>query len=177
MAALRRIVANLLIVAFLVAIVVDGLPSLGLFHDRAKTALDPVLDASGLWQGSWGVFAPTVSRENKHVEVHVAFADGGRADWRSPRWRQLSAWEKLTHFREMGYCERLRQDQNQLLFPALLDYVARSERPQAVAADRAEARVEYHFSLTLPPIEGDRQVRPADEDHWMVDVLYEEPSP
>jgi hypothetical protein len=167
----RFVAANMVIVVFLTLIVTDGIPSLGLFHDRAKDWIDPALDVLGIWQGSWTVFTPTVDRENHHIEAYLDYDPGGSVQWRTPQWRQASAWEKLVRFREMKYSEQVNATTNPAVRQAFADFLADELRPVREAVPTSIV-ITYHSSFVEPPEEGDYQPLPAPEEHPFVKTLY-----
>ncbi len=176
MARLRTFGISAVIAAFLALIAVDGLPSLGLFHDRARRFVEPFLRATGLFQGSWTVFAPRVDRENHHLEVHIDYDTGDSRVWRSPVWSELSALDKLTRFREMEYTEQLFGNSTRPLRAAFAHYLARELRPTDGAKPKKIA-VTHHYSVTEPPAEGEEQPLPPPNEHPNVISLYVEQTP
>ena len=176
MARLRTIVLSVAIAAFLALIAIDGLPSLGLFHDRARKVVEPWLRATGLFQGSWTIFTPRVDRENYHLEIQVDYDNGDTLIWRTPNWRELSTLDKLTHFREMEYSERLLGDSNRPVRAEFARFVADCLKPTASARPTRIAMT-YHYSGTDFPAEGDHQPLPTPDEHPNVVNLYVEETP
>lgn len=89
---LRRLVANVVIVTFIVVITIDALPSTCTAHQRLKNTLDPALDMTGLWQEPWRLFAPEPDTINTRLSAVILFDDGSQTQWNSPDWQAFSAW-------------------------------------------------------------------------------------
>lgn len=173
MARLRPILANTTIVVFLLCICVDGCPNQGVFHDRAVSWFDPIVDMLGIWQGSWSVFAPEVDSENFHLELQIEYDDGSVRSWRSPDWQKLSVGEKFIRFREAEYCESLRADRNSRARPELVRYWAERLKPTPTSRP-VWAQLTSHSVRLSPPTDEEYQPRGEYPEHSFVEVLYEE---
>jgi hypothetical protein len=171
---LRSLGTSLFIAALLLAAAIDGLPSLGLFHERARALVQPGLALLGIDQGSWTIFTPRVDRENHDLRCEIEYDTGDVVRWQSADWRKLSAWEKLRRFREMEYGERLYGESNRAVRRAFAHFLARELAPAAGARPRRIV-LTYHAALIEPPVEGDHQPRPEWEDHPFETLLYREP--
>jgi hypothetical protein len=55
----QKVAANVFIVCFVTLGLIDATPVTSPPHARLKSAVDPLLDKTGLWQGDWRLFAPT----------------------------------------------------------------------------------------------------------------------
>lgn len=176
MARLRTFGISIAIAAFLALIAIDGLPSLGLFHDRARRLVEPLLRGTGLFQGSWTVFTPRVDRENHHLEVQIDYDTGDTRIWRSPAWTELSPLDKLTRFREMEYTEQLFGNSTRPLRAAFAHYLSRELRPRDGAQPR-KITITHHYAVIEPPAEGDAQPLSPSREHPNVISLYVEQAP
>ncbi|MDA0659426.1 MAG: hypothetical protein O2931_13380 [Planctomycetota bacterium] len=172
MAKCRAVLTNLFILSFLVLILIDGFPSVGLFHSRAKDWIDPIIDVTGIWQGGWSVFAPRINRDNYHIEARIEYSKGHVADWRTPHWRDISVWENLCSYREMKFGEHLSQVEYTAIRPDFAQYLSRKFRP-ADDEGPAKVRIDNHYFNIWPPREGDEQPLPVQTGHWFVKTLYE----
>lgn len=121
----RKIATNLFIACFLVVMVVDALSGISPALQTAERILDPILDATGLWQDSWRLFAPSPKSLNAYVSARIEFDDGSNYEWRSPRWRQLSLVDKFKLVRHTKFYENLRLDSYSEVWPAFADYRVR----------------------------------------------------
>jgi hypothetical protein len=171
MRTLRKVAANVVIIAFLMIIVIDGIPSLGALHGHAKMWIDPIVDIVGIWQGSWTVFALIVDNQNGHFQAKIEYANGETAEWSSPRWNQLTKWEQMCRFREMEYTEQLSLDARQSHRPELARYLAELYRPAPGVATK-NVTITYHYFTIWPPRPGDHQPLTY-PGHWFVKPLFE----
>jgi hypothetical protein len=128
------------VLAVAALIVIDATPNLGTLHAKLRSALDPVMDVTGLWQGSWQLFAPDVDKLNVRVEAEVLFSDGERTIWRSPDWPRLGGWQRFMLFRHQEYYDNIRMDQNRGAWHSLAEHLARTVRPPS-GAEATPARV------------------------------------
>jgi hypothetical protein len=147
-------------------ILIDATPELGSAHTLLRVILDPVMDVSGLWQGSWQLFAPDVDKLNVRVEAEVVFSDGERTLWKSPDWPRLDAWQRFRLFRHQEYYDNIRLDQNRRAWRALALHLARTVRPESgseavaerVTLKRRWARIPNLEPGTLPLPAGPHEV-------------------
>jgi hypothetical protein len=148
----RRVAVNGGTAALLAALLVDGLPETSLLHRVLKDRLDPILDVSGLWQGSWQLFAPEVDKVNTRVSARIRLSDGSQRGWQSPDWPALSRWQRFRSFRHMEYWDSIRMDQNRGAWPALAAHLARSAAGPARRATRVvEVVLTRHWAEIPPP--------------------------
>jgi hypothetical protein len=125
----RRLIAPLIVV-LLVVFAIDALPTTGRVHKRLKDAIDPLLDVTGLWQGSWQLYAPNPDRANNRVTAEIFFADGGRLHWSQPDWATMSGWRRFLNFRHMEFMDNVRVDRNKGAWTGLAQYLARTHEEQ-----------------------------------------------
>ena len=86
---------------------IDAAPRYTRLHGDAKDWVDPFLDFTGLWQGSWELFAPTPDHVNVKVLAIIDWNDGSETIWGQPDWHEMSPWQKMRAFREMSYYDSL----------------------------------------------------------------------
>lgn len=148
----RKRLVNVFIGVMLFLMLVDGLPSAGRFHQRLKGAVDELLNVTGLWQGSWNLFAPEPDKANVRLVATVTFEDGARASWESPDWRSLSAVSRFLQHRYSEYIDAVAWDDKKAAWPALADYVARTvEHPAGREAKAVQVELERYVSVIPPP--------------------------
>jgi hypothetical protein len=119
------------IVAVAALLVIDATPTTCALHESLKEGVDPLLDMTGLWQGSWQLFAPNVDKRNIRVEADVLFSDGTRTVWRSPDWPRLSGGQRFLLFRHQEYYDNIRLDRNKSAWATLAHHIARTVAPPA----------------------------------------------
>ncbi len=154
----RKRVISLFLGVWLVLLFVDALPVSSLFHRRLKDWVHPFLSATGLWQGSWQLFAPEVDKIDVRVTAEISYADGSVRTWTSPDWRDMSAWEKFIHFREMEYFDSVRRDMNSGAWESLADFLARNvSAPGDSLAKPTNIKLSRLWS-DVPPLEGGLKV-------------------
>ncbi len=103
---------------------IDGMPQFGSAHGKAKQWIDPFLDVTGLWQGSWELFAPTPDHVNVQVGATIYWKTGTTTEWFQPDWSSMNPWEKMSSFREMSYYDNIWRDQNSAGWDALCRHIA-----------------------------------------------------
>ena len=171
---LRRFGANVVIVTFVIVIAIDAEPSTCTAHQRLKNALDPALDASGLWQESWRLFAPETDSINTRVSARIQFVDGTEVQWESPDWPEMSSWQKFTHFRHMEYFDKLRNDESSAAWGPFAAYLARTV-PAESGITTAVAKIELtrHWVLVNEP-QADQPLMKigGDSSHWDSWMFY-----
>ncbi|MES2657796.1 MAG: hypothetical protein V4689_04215 [Verrucomicrobiota bacterium] len=153
--ALKRRVTSLFLVAWLLLLFVDAIPRTSLIHQRLKIWVDPFLDVTGLWQGTWQLFAPEADKIDVRVAAEISYADGTTRSWKSPDWRDMSSWQKFVNFRAMEYYDNVRGDANSPAWGSLADYLARTV-PAAGGHTIKPTKVTLarHWSLVPPVQEG-----------------------
>ena len=113
--------------AFGVMTFVDALPEYSLLHSNLKNTIDPVLDVTGLWQGSWELFAPVPDHVNVRVGANLKWEDGSQTTWLQPNWHEMSAWEKTRNFRKMSFFDELWRSYNSPAWDSFCEYLAAQE--------------------------------------------------
>ena len=126
-----------LLALFIAVIALDACPAFFRTLDRAKSAIDPLVDVTGLWQGSWQLFAPDVDKVNSRVSAEILFSDGTTVRWNSPDWTKLAPLDRFMRFREAEFYDNIRRDSNSGAWPSFADYLARK---RAAGALRQPAR-------------------------------------
>ena len=118
-----------LLALFIAVIALDACPAFFRTLDRAKSAIDPLVDVTGLWQGSWQLFAPDVDKVNSRVSAEILFSDGTTVRWNSPDWTKLAPLDRFMRFREAEFYDNIRRDSNSGAWPSFADYLARRAVP------------------------------------------------
>lgn len=136
----RKLAAGAFIVCFVTVSIIDATPAVSDAHARLQERLDPMLDALGLWQGDWQLFAPNPRGVNLWISARMV-GEGAPLEWRSPEWRDLGPFRKLFFVRHMKFVELIRLDENRDAWEAFADYPLRQVPPEA---RRAVTRVELH---------------------------------
>ena len=155
------------ILAVAAVILIDALPSSCALHASLKQGVDPLVDMTGLWQGSWTLFAPNVDKQNVRLEAEVLFSDGTRALWRSPDWPRLSGWQRFVLFRHQEYYDNIRFERSRSVWPTLAQHIARTvtARNSSAVADGSAAsvvRVTLMRSWAdIPKLEPGKPILPA----------------
>jgi hypothetical protein len=136
----------------LLILLIGGLPNFHPAQKALREMLDPLIDALGLWQGQWELFAPDPDSINVRVVAVVEFEDGETAQWRSPEWQEMSVAAKFRHFRMAEYVDGIRKDPNRGAWPALANWVARQvNHPQGRDSDRVRVELWRHWVVIPPP--------------------------
>ena len=150
---LKQRLTSLFLGAWLFLILVDALPRTSLLHQRLKDWVDPFLDVTGLWQGTWQLFAPSADKIDIRMSAEISYADGTTRSWHSPDWRDTSVWQKFVHFRAIEYFDTVRRNENSAAWESLADYLARTI-PAAGGSSIKPTKVKLarHWSL-VPPLE------------------------
>jgi len=98
---------NIFIFLIIFILVIDAFPSFSKPHAFFKSRSKPIINALGLWQGPWRLFAPHVDKDNSRILADIHFADGEVVHWESPDWSSFSPLDKFIKFRHMEYYDNL----------------------------------------------------------------------
>lgn len=145
----QKLAASLFIVCFVALGLIDATPVVVVGHARLESSVDPFLDASGLWQGDWQLFAPAPRDINVSISVRFV-GDGPSREWRSPEWRHLPLTQKFFLVRHMKFYEGIRLDRNENAWAALADYHLR-QLPPAARRDIVRVELRRHWRETPNP--------------------------
>jgi hypothetical protein len=126
-AEMKKVAANIFIVLILGIFILDAMPAYWKPHQRLQARLDALVDFTGIWQGRWRLFAPTVDKENTYVTAKLHFDDGTVHHWRQPEWRRMSVLQRHRSFRQMEYFDSIRMNENKGAWEAMADHLARIE--------------------------------------------------
>jgi hypothetical protein len=121
---LEKALAIPVIAGTIVLFTIEGLPDLGPFHARLRSAIRPLLYRTCTWTGSWGFFAPGVDKTNTRVSAEIRFDDGTSLSWQQPDWLTLGDWERFVRFKQMDYYDNVRLDANRDAWPGLARWLA-----------------------------------------------------
>ena len=106
---------------------IDAVPQYTLLHGKLKQAIDPALDVTGLWQGSWALFAPMPDHVNVRVTAELNWGDGSQTVWQQPNWQSMSPWAKMRYFRQMSYYDGLWRSSNAAAWEPFCEKLAEQE--------------------------------------------------
>lgn len=149
MSRFQQFAASLFIAAYVTLGLIDATPVVSNLHARVKSSIDPFLDATGLWQGDWRLFAPEPRKVNVYVSA-TFIADGVALDWHSPRWTEMSVVEKFFYVRHMKFYDGIRLDENRAAWSAFADYRV-AQLPPTVRSTVTRVELRRHWRETPPP--------------------------
>lgn len=145
----RRIVSGLIILV-LAVMSIDALPSNTRFHDELKERVDPLVDLTGTWQGSWNLFSPNPDSRNEELFATIDYSDGSSQTWSSPDWRSRSPFHRFLSFRELEYYDNVVSGASPRLFARLADHILESV-PAAPGALVETVTIEVRWSRIDDP--------------------------
>ncbi len=174
---LKRRLTHVILGVWLVLLLVDTLPRTSLFHQRLKDLVDPILDVTGLWQGSWQLFAPEADKIDVRMTADIRYADGSTRTWDSPAWREMSGWRKFVRFRSMEYYDNVRGNENSAAWDSLADHLARTVPAAGGASIKAtKVTLARRWSVVPPVKEGlhrpYRESRPFEGPYVVLEKNY-----
>lgn len=142
---LRKTGANVLIALYLSLACVDAIPLPGGPENFLKRISDPFLDATGIWQGTWDLFAPSVDKGNHRItaEIFVAGEEDPRI-WSSPEWSEMNCLDLFLHSREIEFYDRIRSSWNEPAQASFVDFLKRNHE----ATHEGEIVSEIHLIST-----------------------------
>ena len=140
--------ANAFVAIVATLIVLDGAPVFFDFQERVKALIDPVMDATGLWQGSFRLFGPSVHKQNGYVVAEVTLRDGSRVEWRSPSFRGRALGEKFVQGRLPKLYDNLRRDRYAEAWRPFAEWILRRS---AVSSAPEEISLSRVFVQVAPP--------------------------
>lgn len=161
-ARLEKAAVNVLLVSLLTLFAIDALPASTELHATLQRETDAFLDATGLWQGRWNLFAPEPDKVNTSISAEFTYADGSVRRWRSPDWRALGVLRRKRLFRHMEYFDGIRQDANSQAWGALADWLARTEGRANGEALPMRVDLTCHTTVIPPPPPGLGLLEPID---------------
>ena len=151
---MRRRITNAFLVALVACLLIDGLPSYSRWQDGLKEAIDPLLDVTGLWQGTWDLFAPEIDRQNNGIVVTGVTHDAESLRWTSPRWKELPWTSRFWSMREIEFFDRIRSDANRAAWDSFARYakVQFVELGEVTAPEEiAQWELRRYWQLVPPP--------------------------
>lgn len=114
--------------------------------------IQPLLNITGLWQGTWTLFAPVPDSRNHRLRADIRFVDGSHRIWQSPDPLTKSAGQRFVGHRESEYLEKIWEDGNSLAWPAFAQDLVRRERAQMTTSPEPERVVlSVLWNDILPP--------------------------
>jgi len=110
-----------------VIVVVFALDTLPCTPGAVRNLIDPLIDTTGLWQGTWNLFAPIPDSRNHRLRADLFYPDGTHRVWNSPDWRSQSTWQRFVGHRETEFLEKISEDVNSSTWNDFVMSVARQE--------------------------------------------------
>ena len=112
---------------FWLVMLIETLPNSTLVHTAIEKRVDPILVRTGLWQGKWDLFAPTVDFFNSRMEATLTWEDGTQTFWSVPNWMEYSNWQKFVEFRRMEYYDTMHNIPDKSGWNAFANYLVQQE--------------------------------------------------
>lgn len=148
---IRHFGANAIIVTVLCVMFVDAMPTTCRAHGWAKEAIDPALDKTGLWQGTWQLFAPEPDSVNTRFTAKLRFDDGSEFTWEAPVWKDTSSWHRFRNFRQIEYYDSLRFSDP--AWDSFASYLALSAEAEMGGSKKVSQVELFRHSSVIPPPE------------------------
>lgn len=111
-----------------VIVVVFALDTLPCTPGFVRHGMEPFFDSTGLWQGTWSLFAPIPDSRNHRLQADLHYVDGTHQIWVSPDWRSQSNWKRFIGHRETEFLEKISDEVNQSAWSDFAMSVARLEQ-------------------------------------------------
>ena len=140
-----------------VVVTLFALDTLPCTPEPVRQRMRPVLNTTGLWQGTWGLFAPIPDNINHRLRADMFYADGSHRVWNSPDWRSQTAWQRFFGHRESEFLEKIAEIENSAAWTGFALSLVRRESP-----DWPPERIELSIRSGDIPPPGD--VWPASTD-------------
>ena len=173
-ARLRRRLVDAFIAGVLVLFVLDTLPCT---PGSVRDVLAPVLNVTGLWQGTWNLFAPIPDSRNHRLRADLFYADGSHRVWNSPDWRSQTPWQRFLSHRESEFIENVWEEENSAAWRGFAEYLAR-QHGGATSTEERPVRVELSVRWgDVPPAEAApwqpaSQSTPLDHERTFFTLLF-----
>lgn len=148
---MSRVLHNVAIAALVAVLILDALPADSAGHKKIKALVDPVLDVTGLWQGSWRLFAPNVDHINTYVTATVHYSDGTTWKWTSTAWSGRSLLQKAQQGRHPKFNDHFRLDKHKRVWPYLSRWVARQAPERGGDVRKLKVELHRHWWEVPPP--------------------------
>ncbi len=164
----RRLVDGFITILLLV-FALDMLPCT---PDPVRQLMRPLLNTTGLWQGTWGLFAPIPDSRNHRLRADMSYADGTHRVWNSPDWRSQTVWQRFVRHRESEFLEKIPEAENSAAWTGFAQSLVRRESP-----DRLPERVELSIRWGDIPPPGDiwpptTDPAPFDQERMFFTLVY-----
>ncbi len=144
----KRLALNVFIGVHVYLMFFWGLPN-GPLRNRLVRPLEKYGIYTGLWH-TWGMFAPFPLTIHFDIRAEVKYEDGTTAEWIAPRMEELSIWERAPKERFRKWRERIRTDDNMVIWDDTARFVARqlNNNPTNLPV---EVKLTRHWIETPPP--------------------------
>lgn len=110
-----------------VIVVLFALDTLPCTPDSVRGLMEPLMDSTGLWQGTWNLFAPNPDSRNHRLRADLYYPNGTHRVWSSPDWRSQSTWQRFIGHRETEFIEKISDEVNRSAWHDFAMFVARQE--------------------------------------------------
>ena len=148
----RNWIVDGFIAIVLLVFAVDTMPCT---PEPVRRLMRPLLSPTGLWQGTWSLFAPIPDSRNHRLRADIEFTDGSHHVWDSPDWRSQSAWQRFVGHRESECLEKIWEDDNTAAWPAFAELLVRRELALKQSTQAPRQVVLSVRWGDIPPPEGD----------------------
>ena len=146
-----RLARSAIVAVVLCVMVIDALPRINRFHSDLKGWIDPAVDVTGTWQGSWNLYAPRPDTLNERLLAVVDYSDGTQQFWVSPDWREKSAVGRFVTFRQLEFYDDVASNATPDILRALADEIVGSVPAPARGVSVAQVTIERLWSDIADP--------------------------
>ncbi len=120
-----RVGVRVFFLALVAVLFVDVFPW-GKLSSRAPISwVFKFVNAAGIWQGQWQMFAPKPVVSNYWLTAQIVDSQGHSTDWTSPYWPTIGTSEKFYKFRYMNYYNRISTPVHRHCTPDFARFLAR----------------------------------------------------
>ena len=138
-----------------VTVVTFALDTLPCTPSKVRNWMKPLIDMTGLWRGTWNLFAPIPDSRNHRLRADLYYPDGTHRAWNSPDWRSQSTWQRFVGHRETEFLEKISEEVNRAAWHDFAMSVARQESLRMKLPQKPEKIVLSVIWGDIPPPEGD----------------------
>lgn len=120
----RRLMIDTFAAAIVLIFALDTLPCT---PSAVRNLMEPLIDTTGLWQGTWNLFAPIPDSRNHRLRADLYYLDGTHRVWNSPDWQIQSMWQRFVGHRETEFLEKISDEVNRSAWHDFAMSVSRQE--------------------------------------------------
>jgi len=136
-------------------VAVFALDTLPCTPGAVRNLMEPLIDSTGLWQGTWNLFAPIPDSRNHRLRADLYYPNGTHHVWNSPEWRSHSTWQRFIGHRKTEFIEKISDEANRSAWHDFAMSVARQERLRMTLPQMPEKIVLSVIWGDISPPEGD----------------------